>query len=137
MNRAERRRAARKGEIVPKEPMLNLKISDFNAMVDRSKEDAKKRATAAAIHEINQQIIEADKKYSLDVDAMVLWALHIHLGFGKKRLENFYIAMMEEHISMRKRYEMDDTYPERLKLKELCGVDVEELNRKFEERWGE
>lgn len=135
MNRAERRKAAKNGQVVPKEPVLNLKVSDFTAMMIRSKEDAKKKAVTAAIHEIDQQIIEADRNYSLDIDAMVLWTLHVHCGFGKARLEKFYQAMVEEHIAMRKFYEMDDTYPERLKLKEQCDVDVEELNRKFEERW--
>lgn len=48
-------------------------------------------------------------------------------------LERFYRDMMKEHIRMRKFYEMDDTYPERYKLKELCGVDVEALNNEFKE----
>jgi hypothetical protein len=34
---------------------------------------------------------------------------------------------------MRELYEMDDTYPERYKLKELCKVDVEALNNEFKE----
>lgn len=38
-----------------------------------------------------------------------------------------------EHIHMREVYEMDDTYPERYKLKELCNVDVEALNNEFKE----
>lgn len=28
---------------------------------------------------------------------------------------------------------MDDTYPERYKLKELCNVDMEALNNEFKE----
>ena len=47
---------------------------------------------------------------------MVLWTLHVYLGFGKKRLERFYRDMLKEHIHMREVYEMDDTYPERYKL---------------------
>lgn len=35
--------------------------------------------------EINRQIVEADRKYTNDIDAMVLYTLHVHLGFGKKR----------------------------------------------------
>lgn len=45
----------------------------------------------------------------------------------------FYEDMMKEHIHMRELYEMDDTYPERYKLKELCKVDVEALNNEFKE----
>ncbi|MFR0911812.1 MAG: hypothetical protein ACLSF6_03340 [Evtepia gabavorous] len=28
---------------------------------------------------------------ALDVDCMVLWTLHQHLGFGVKRLHDFYL----------------------------------------------
>lgn len=134
MNRNERRKLKKKGVVVPKEPTFNLKISDFNSMVEQAKSDAKDRATQAAIHEIDRQILERDAAYSLDIDAMVLWSLHVLFGFGKSRLERFYRGMMEEHLRMRKFYEMDDTYPERLKLKEQCGVDVEALNKEFVER---
>lgn len=102
-------------------------------MVSHAEKSAKERATAAAIHEIDRQILERDEAYSLDIDAMVLWTLHVYLGFGKKRLERFYRDMLKEHIHMREVYEMDDTYPERYKLKELCNVDVEALNNEFKE----
>jgi len=131
MNRAERRRLEKQGKKVEREPTFNLKATDFNNMVSKAAADAKKRATDAAIHEIDQQILERDAAYSLDMDAMVLWALRRKAGWGKKRLEDFYRDMIREHIRMREFYEMDDTYPERLKLKEECGVDVEALNREF------
>ena len=53
---------------------------------------------------------------------------HLHLGFGVKRLHDFYLAMAAEHRRMREFYEMDDLYPERLKLKEL-GADVEQWQK--------
>ena len=133
MNRAERRRQQRAGIKIQKEPTLNLKISDFDHMISTAQKAAKERATAAALHEIDRQILERDEAFSLDIDAMVLWTLHVCCGFGKQRLERFYRDMMKEHIRMRKFYEMDDTYPERYKLKELCGVDVEALNNEFKE----
>lgn len=108
MNRAERR----------KQRKNRIKTSSFPSI---------------AIHEINRQILEHDEAYSLDMDAMVLWTLHIYCGFGKKRLEKFYRDMIKEHIRMRKYYEIDDTYPERLKLKDFCDVDVEALNDEFKE----
>ena len=74
--------------------------------------------------EINRQCMEADARLALDLDTMVLWTLHRHLGFGPKRLHDFYLAMAEEHRRMREYYQIDDIYPERIKLKEL-GVDVE------------
>ena len=135
MNRAERRRLQRQGVKVEKEPMLNLKTSDFNSFVENAKADAKARATSAAIVEINRQLLEQEEKYSLDLDAMILWTLHKCYGFGKKRLEDFYRAMVEEHIRMRKFYEMNDTYPEQYKLREI-GVDVAALNQEMIGKWG-
>ena len=72
MNRAERRRQQKAGIKVKKEPTLNLKVSDFDNMVSNARQQAKDRATAAAIHEIDQQILERDKAFSLDIDSMVL-----------------------------------------------------------------
>ena len=37
--------------------------------------------------EINRQIVEADRRYADDIDAMVLYTLHVHLGFGKEMLK--------------------------------------------------
>lgn len=34
--------------------------------------------------EINRQIVEADRRYADDIDAMVLYTLHVHLGFGRE-----------------------------------------------------
>lgn len=82
MNRAERRRQQRAGIKVQKEPTLNLKISDFDHMVSTAQKAAKERATAAALHEIDRQILERDEAFSLDIDAMVLWTLHVCCGFG-------------------------------------------------------
>ena len=58
--------------------------------------------------EINRQILEADKRYTNDIDAMVLYALHKHLGFGPKRLRRFWEAFNAEHKKLRDYYEMPD-----------------------------
>ena len=42
--------------------------------------------------EINRQLAESDRQHANDFDAMVLYVLHTHLGFGKKRLRRFYEA---------------------------------------------
>ena len=137
MNRQERRKLQRQGIKVESEPTLNVKVSDYAGMYAdafaKAKEDAKKKATEAALHEIDQQILERDLAYSLDLDAMVLWSMHKYLGFGKKRLTRFFFQMVQEHVNMRKFYEMDDTYPEQMKLKDL-GVDVVTLNKAFMEQ---
>lgn len=118
MNRSERRKLQKQGVRVPKDPALSIKLSALGKAVMTPE------MNTAMLHEINQQCIEADERLSLDVDAVVLWTLHRHLGFGVKRLHRFYLAMAAEHHRMREYYQMDDTYPERYKLKEL-GADIE------------
>lgn len=82
--------------------------------------------------EINRQIIEADKKYSTELDAVVLYTLHTELGFGKARLKKFWEALYRNHQDMVKRYEMEDVFPwwctEQLKK---LGVDVEKWNQEI------
>lgn len=80
--------------------------------------------------EINRQIIEADKRYTDDIDAMVLYTLNIHLGFGEKRLRRFYEALSAEHDRLIQHYEMPDEYAWLAKehLKKI-GVDVEQWNK--------
>ncbi len=118
MNRAERRRLEKKGVKPPKEPVVTLKVSEL----------LQKKLTPTVQtfvnQEIHRQLLEKDKLYTLDMDTMVLWTLSQAYGFGPKRLKKFYTTMFKEHLRMRQFYEMGDTYPERLKLKEK-GVDVE------------
>ena len=80
--------------------------------------------------EINRQIIEADRRYTDDIDAMVLYTLAVHLGFGPKRLRRFYEAFAAEHDRLIQHYEMPDDYTWLCKeqLKKI-GVDVEAWNR--------
>lgn len=110
MNRKERRNLQRQGVQVPKDPTLNIKLSALGKSIMTPE------MQMAMMHEINQQCLEKDDLLALDVDCMVLWTLHRHLGFGVKRLHDFYLAMAAEHRRMREFYEMDDLYPERLKL---------------------
>ena len=110
MNRKERRNLQRQGVQVPKDPTLNIKLSALGKSIMTPE------MRAAMMHEINQQCLEKDDLLALDVDCMVLWTLHRHLGFGVKRLHDFYLAMAAEHRRMRDFYEMDDLYPERLLL---------------------
>lgn len=78
--------------------------------------------------EINRQIVEADRRYADDIDAMVLYTLHVHLGFGKKRLRKFYDAFSAEHDRLIQYYQMPDDYT----LKRI-GVDVEAWNKERKE----
>lgn len=84
----------------------------------------------AMIAEIDRQIAERDAKYINDFDAMVLYTLHVHLGFGKKRLRRFYEAFVAEHKKLIDFYNMpnDGAWLCHHMLKQI-GVDVEEWNK--------
>lgn len=75
--------------------------------------------------EINRQIAESERQYASDLDTLVLYALHVHLGFGKKRLRRFYEAFTVEHNKLIEHYEMpdDNVWLADMKLKQI-GVDV-------------
>lgn len=77
--------------------------------------------------EINRQLVERDKQYAEDIDAMILYTLMAHYGWKKKRLKRFWKAFVEEHKALREYYQMDslgeNEWLAHLKLKEI-GVDV-------------
>ena len=79
--------------------------------------------------EMRKQIFEQQKQYCNDTDALILYVLHAHLGFGKKRLREFYEAYSKELTKLTEYYEMpeDDAFLARIKLKEI-GVDIEAWN---------
>ena len=84
--------------------------------------------------EINRQIVEADRRYADDIDAMVLYTLHVHLGFGKKRLRKFYDGISAEHDRLIQYYQMPDDYTWLCKeMLKRIGVDVEAWNRERRE----
>lgn len=118
MNRRQRREMERKGLISKKEPVYTVTGTEM------VKAALKGPGKAAMNREINAQLLEADKRFTLDVDSMVLSTLHHEYGWGPKRCKDFYVRMFRHHMEMRKFYEIGDLYPERYKLKE-AGIDVE------------
>lgn len=105
MNRRERRKLKKQGIQVPKDPSINIKLSDLGRDIMTPTMES------AMMHEINQQCLEADKRFSLDLDTMVIWTLYQCYGWREKRLHDFYLAMAKEHRRMREFYEMDDLDP--------------------------
>lgn len=82
----------------------------------------------AMIQEINRQILEQQNKFIEDIDAMILWTLRLELGFGKKRLERFYRAVIRNYKEMCEYYQMNDTYPAEYHLRQI-GVDLDKLRK--------
>ena len=118
MNRRQRRELERRGQIPKAEPVYNMKPKAMvNALMSGVGKDT-------MMSEIHKNLVEKEKELALDVDTCVLWTLHNRYGWGKQRLRKFYLDLFEEHLNMRRYYDVDDMYPERMKLKEK-GIDVE------------
>lgn len=90
--------------------------------------------------EINRQIVEKDKKYREDIDAMVLYVLLSHYGWKRKRLRKFWKAFVTEHKALVEYYHMDDPgdnqWLAHYKLKEI-GVDIHQWYKEDEQEEGE
>lgn len=77
--------------------------------------------------EINRQILENDLQFSIDNDSAILYMLHVHFGFGKKRLKKAWKLFFAEHKKLRDYYQMepeDGGWLCRQRLLKI-GVDVE------------
>lgn len=88
-----------------------------------------KKQQQARDEAIKKQILELDRQYTIDCYAAILWTLHVHEGWGKKKLRQIHDAMREEHKRMDQHYQMPNEYIWLCKhfLKEM-GVDVEAWN---------
>lgn len=75
--------------------------------------------------EINRQLAEHVRNHEADYIAMALYAVHVELGFGKKRLERIMKKMRELHKELIDYYEMphEGMYIARQKLLEM-GIDT-------------
>ena len=125
MNRKERRKLEKRTGIkVKSEPTYQMKAHEIGKAATQGV------GRDAMMHEIDQQILQRDKEYQLDIDTMVQWSLKQFAGWGPKKLRDFYFFMFKEHLRMREFYELDDLYPERHKLKEK-GVDIEEWQKEL------
>ena len=122
MNRRERRALERAGKIPKTEPKYNLTMEEIM--------NAQTKA-------VKQELLKQDLGFTLDMDTMYLWTLHKVFGWGYTRLKRFYLAVFQEHLRMRKFYEMNDLYPERKKLKDEVGIDLEEWYSKLFKENGE
>lgn len=78
--------------------------------------------------EIRRQIAEYNRKHRKELIALILWQLHIQLGFGHTRLKRFYDKFIPEVEAMIKRYEMTDSDADWLCARQLeeYGIDLDE-----------
>ena len=82
--------------------------------------------------EIQKTIADYDRNNTDELDAMILWNLHLIFGFGEKRLMQFYNAFNKDLHAPCERYERTDRTDELWvcthKLKEKFGIDIHALN---------
>ena len=85
--------------------------------------------------EINRQISETYEQYAENVDALILYTLMKHYGWGKQRLKGFWKAFNAEHKALRVYYQMEDpednVWLAQRKLKDI-GVDIHEWYKEDE-----
>lgn len=129
MNRKQRRAMERKGQIPKAEPTYNMRPKD---MVDALLSGVGKDVMMAEIH---KNLLEREKDLFLDLDTCVMWTLHVKYGWGKQRLKKLYTDMFEENLRMRQFYDMEELYPERMKLKQK-GIDIEAWYDEFFDKEG-
>jgi hypothetical protein len=84
--------------------------------------------------EMRKMVADANRKNENEIDAVFLWWLHEKLGFGEKRLRQFYDDFTPAIRELNARYELESadrpwlcTY----KLKEI-GVDLEAWSKEKE-----
>lgn len=77
------------------------------------------------------EIARQGRAFSKDIQTMLLWTLRKHYGYGKKRLERFYVTFLREYEEMCRFFETDEVFPAEYKLREI-GVDIDELQKKYD-----
>ena len=89
--------------------------------------------------EINRQIAEKDKQYTMEVDATVLWSIYVHfsdiIDITAEELKSFWNTFTQEHKRLRERYELpekDTGWLYSQMLKNEFGIDLEEWYKESE-----
>ena len=104
----------------------------MNAFVPRLSNKERKEIE----REIRLQTATNVKNLSLNLQAIVLWNLHVQLGFGQKRLIEFQKTFLPLIKELQEFYMAEDAEETEFillyKLKNEVGVDVRELNDMFE-----
>lgn len=75
--------------------------------------------------EIKRQLVEMDRRFTNDMDATILWYLHVKYGFGIKRLREFWEGFDPFHRALIEYYELEDADDAWLCTKKLKDMDVD------------
>ena len=117
------------GKLYPQEQVEAMLRDAYRQGWEARNEDIKK----AVRLEVAKRV---DEFFSL-YDYHVLYVLHRKLGFGLKRLKDFYMAFGKEHKALRDYYELEDAgeYVPMEMMKRL-GVDLAAWAKEAEEHAG-
>ena len=82
--------------------------------------------------EAKRQLIEQKELFVTELEALFLWVLHVFpkTQFEEKELKEIYKFFSDEFYRMCEKYEMDDTFPMRQKLKNI-GVDLDKWHKEY------
>ena len=102
------------------------------------------KATRDAVrNEARKQCAEAHKEYDHALDVLIAYTLREQLGFGHDRIRKFFLAMVKNQISIKRRYAGDSTddndMPEFVMEKKLeeDGVDFASILADIEHYFAE
>lgn len=85
--------------------------------------------------EVDKAILKADREYSGNFAAGVLWTLHVVFGFGRVRLRRMWDEYVRVHRELREFYEFRDGTETCFVCKEQMkriGVDIDEWEKEGE-----
>lgn len=105
-------------------------IANYNQLTNKQKK--------AMFDEVNRQTAKNVQNLSQNLQAMVLWQLHVHPStrFGKKRLLKFqkdFLPLIQELQEYYLSRDAEETaFVCKYRLKHECGIDVEELDEMFQ-----
>lgn len=85
--------------------------------------------------EIQKDLAEFNRKNAIEIDALFIWWLRRKLGFGPKRLKEFYLDFSEAFEALIAHYEMPKTEGVWLCTEQLKeeGIDIEEWVKESEQ----
>lgn len=87
-----------------------------------------KKEQEAIDQEICRQLKEASRQDEIDRESCILWMLHVHFGFGPRRLRKAWELFYQQNHELTKRYDLptdDGPWICRQKLLDY-GINLEE-----------
>lgn len=79
---------------------------------------------------IEEMILDKFVNFEKEMDASMLWMLHVHFGFGYKRLMKAWKLTFEENRKLQEYYELeakDSCWMCKRLLKEKYGIDLDKM----------